>query len=172
MKKMIRIIIMVIIYVALYAWMSAYKLKSHNIVDEGATSYSVTLPNALKYVYTGCFLFGVLLAAFFAFLYIKNKAGATIGHITFAFVFATIGLIVMLICVKWRIDVDGNEFTIYYILKPAKTYTFQEVDRVEIGTKGELVIYIGDKKVRTIDALATNREMIERKFESESKITI
>lgn len=167
---MIRVIVMVITYVILYRWMNAYKQKAYSIVDEGAISYSVTLPDALKYVYTVHFVFGIFLAVFFGFLYKKNMANATIGHIIFAFAFATIGLIVMFICMRWRIDVDGEKFTIRYCLKPEKTYAFQEVDRVEIGTKGELVIYVEDKKVRTIDTLATNRINIERKFKSEGKI--
>ena len=56
---MIRVIVMVITYVILYMWMNAYKQKAHSIVDEGAISYSVTLPDALKYVYTVHFVFGI-----------------------------------------------------------------------------------------------------------------
>ena len=97
-------------------------------------------------------------------------ANATIGHVIFAFAFTTVGLIVMFICVRWKIEEEEKKFTIHYCFKSEKTYTFQEVDKVEIGAKGELVVYVGERKVRTIDALATNRINIERKFESEGKI--
>ena len=168
---MIRITVIAIIYVVLYAWMRSYKLKSHTIVGENTTTYTVTLPDILKYVYTVCFVFGILLAIVFAFLYIKNITNATVGHIIFALVFATIGLFVMFVCVRWRIDVADEEFTIHYAFKPEKSFMFQEVEKVKIGAKGELVIYVDNKKVRTIDALATNRKLIEEKFEKEGKIS-
>lgn len=167
---MIKTIIMATVYVALYVWMNAYKSKSHNNVTEGVESYSITLPKALKNVYTAIFVFGIILAVVFSYCYFNQIANATKGHIVFAVVFATIGLIVMFICVRWRIDVDGDTFTVQYVLKPKKTIRFQDVDTVEIGSKGQLVIYSDGKKVQTIDILATNRGIIEDKLSSLGKI--
>ena len=123
---MIKAIIISIVYVALFAWMKSYKSKQNNTVSEGAKSFSVTMPEALMIVYTVTFLFGLLLLIVFSVLYQKGQAGATKGHIIFAMVFASIGLLVMFICVSWRIHVEEEQFTVHYAFKPQKTYTFNE----------------------------------------------
>lgn len=65
---MIRIIIMQIIYVVLFAWMSFYRSKTNNNVSKNAKAYSVTLPKILMKVYTVCFVFGIFLAIVFSYL--------------------------------------------------------------------------------------------------------
>lgn len=164
---MIKAIIISIVYVALFIWMKSYKSKQNNTVSEGAKSFSVTMPDALMIVYTAMFLFGVLLLIVFSITYQKGQAGTTKGHIIFAMVFASIGLLVMFICVRWRIHVEEEQFTVHYAFKPQKTYAFKGVNKVVVGKKGEMAIYVDDKKVVTIDSLATNAAIIKKRFKSE-----
>lgn len=159
-----------ILYFIFRAWLGSIKPEPNDTAEEGAARYSVTLPPALKHAYTGAFVFGSCLAILFSYLYANHQAGATIGHVVFASVFAAIGLIVMLICMRWRIDVDGDKFTVHYCFGSKKTFEFQDVDRVEVGAKDELVIYVGGKPVGTIDRLATNRKAMERSLESRGKL--
>ena len=73
----------------------------------------------------------------------------------------------MFICVRWRIYVEEEQFTIHYAFKPQKTYAFKGVNKVVVGKKGEMAIYVDDKKVVTIDSLATNAAIIKERFKSE-----
>ena len=86
------------------------------------TQYVVTLPSALKYAYMAMFLLGTALFFILLAFMVSGNESVTMGHLYFALVFATIGLLVMLWVSRWSVVVTGASMEIQGLLHKKPNY--------------------------------------------------
>lgn len=152
-------------------WTSESQKNTVSGKIQSDAQFIVTLPSALKYVYMAMFLLGI--ASFFIFLAFKvsGNESVTMGHLYFALVFATIGLLVMLWASRWSIVVTGTSMEIYGLLHKKAELSMQDVGKVEIGKKDAMIL--SDKagrKLVTVDVLAENYERLARSLKENGKM--
>jgi len=79
------------------------------------------------------------------------------GHLYFALVFATIGLLAMLWVSRWSIVVTGASMEIHGLLHKKAELSMQDIGKVEIGKKDAMILYDkSGRKLITADGLAEN----------------
>jgi uncharacterized membrane protein YbhN (UPF0104 family) len=110
----------------------------------------------LKHVYFALFVTGVILFCVFLFFYLKGNPSITNGNFVLALVICAIGLIVMAFAARWHIVVDNDKFKVYRLFGKTKTFSFAEIDRAVEGSKGQIEVYSGGRKVVTVDLLSEN----------------
>ena len=133
--------------------------------------YIVTLPSALKYVYMAMFLLGIALFFIFLAFKVSGNESVTMGHLYFALVFATIGLLVMLWASRWSIVVTGASMEIYGLLHKKAELSMQDVGKVEIGKKDAMILYdTAGRKLITVDGLAENYDCLAKSLEENGKM--
>ena len=95
--------------------------------------YVVTLPSALKYVYMAMFLLGIALFFIFLAFTVSGNESVTMGHLYFALVFATIGLLVMLWVSRWSVVVTGASMEIHGLLHKKPMWGDRIFEKCGIG---------------------------------------
>ncbi len=136
--------------------------KENVAKDANATEYIVKLPSLLRNVYLTMFLFGMFLFVFFLLLKAKGNPTVTDGHLWFSLGFATIGVLVMVYAVRWRIDVSGNVLSIHRLMRKTVTASFAELGEVRVGKQEDLTLYQNGKKLVTVNRLSDNYELFRR----------
>ena len=152
-------------------WTSESQKNTVSGKIQSDAQFIVTLPSALKYVYMAMFLLGI--ASFFIFLAFKvsGNESVTMGHLYFALVFATIGLLVMLWASRWSIVVTGASMEIYGLLHKKAELSMQDVGKVEIGKKDAMILYdTAGRKLITVDGLAENYDCLAKSLEENGKM--
>lgn len=142
---------------------SLYKEEKDVEVDDTA-NYVLHVPNALKYTYMGFFYLGLPMFCLFLYQRVKGVPSVTDGHVWMSLGLMAIGIISRVLCNSWKIIVKGNEIEIHRIFRMKKVLSFSDIDKVEIGKKGQMILFSHGKKVVTIDALIVNYEYLEKSF--------
>ena len=129
--------------------------------------YVLKIPSALKYVYLTMFGLGIFLFCVFLFFYLTGNPTATIGHLNFAIIFATIGFAVAIWAERWMIVVDGKQMEIHRLFHRPKKIMIPEIGKVMIGKKQQLTLYHKNgKKLITVDALSDNYDKLLQTLKS------
>lgn len=133
--------------------------------------YIVTLPSALKYVYMAMFLLGIALFFIFLAFKVSGNESVTMGHLYFALVFATIGLLVMLWASKWSIIVTGSSMEIHGLIHKKAELSMQDIGKVEIGKKDAMILYDkSGRKLITVDGLAESYDCLAKSLKENGKV--
>lgn len=133
--------------------------------------YIVTLPSALKYVYMAMFLLGIALFFIFLAFKVSGNESVTMGHLYFALIFATIGLLVMLWASRWSIIVTRSNMEIHGLLHKKAELSMQDISKVEIGKKDAMILYDkAGRKLVTVDVLAENYDHLARSLKDNGKM--
>lgn len=133
--------------------------------------YIVTLPSALKYVYMAMFLLGIALFFIFLAFKVSGNESVTMGHLYFALVFATIGLLVMLWASKWSIIVTGSSMEIHGLIHKKAELSMQDIGKVEIGKKDAMILYDkSGRKLITVDGLAESYDCLAKNLKENGKM--
>lgn len=134
------------------------------------TNYVVRIPAMLKYVYFALFAMGMLLFFIFLFFRIRGNESITTGNFVTALVICAVGLIVMTFAAKWHIVVREDRLTIYHLFGKTETVRFADLDRAVEGSKGQIEIYKGGKKIITVDLLCDNYDLLCDSLSSYGKL--
>lgn len=162
-KMIIYMITMSIIYVIISNLNNKKQILLNNENEQDI--YIVKAPSALKGVSFVIFCVGWI--AFFVFLIfkLKNSSTVTYGHFIFASVFASIGLAGMILSTTWRIEVNRTDMIIHRLCRFKIEIQMSEVERIEVGKKGEMMLYVDGKKITTIDPFSENYDVLKRNLE-------
>ena len=119
-------------------------------------NYIVKPPTALKSVYMLLCFTGLFLFSFFLFLYLIGNKSATIGHLRLFLIVALIGLGVTSFASKSRLCVTGDMIELHRLFRRRRTITLAEIERIEIGKKEQICVYVRGQKFCTVDLLSEN----------------
>jgi len=107
---------------------------------------------------------GIIGAAFFSaiimlFLFIENEGA--LGIVLSFLPFILLSVFVLVYALKWRIEVDSDSIASYHpFRKPQlRSYNFDEITKAKYGIGG-LYIYVGNKRIITIDGFARNQRKL------------
>ena len=138
--------------------------------EDLGTSYVVKPPSALKFVYLALFLTGLFLFFFFFFLRMIGNPSATVGHLRAFLVIAGIGLAVMIFAANSRLCVSKDSMELHRLMMPPRTVLFSEIEKVEVGKKGQLTVYVGSSRFCTVDLLSDNYDRFFETLEQKGLI--
>ncbi|MCI9080579.1 MAG: hypothetical protein HFH68_17015 [Lachnospiraceae bacterium] len=155
LKHLIYALGMIAIFIIIKKNDRAIKLSSGT-----ADNYTVITPPILKKVYMLIFAVGMILYGVFLILYIKKISGVTKGHLRFALVFAAIGIIVVFLACKWKVEVFADKMKITPLLGKTVTLEICGLEKAKIGSKGEVTIYYNGKKMTKVDPLSVNYDKL------------
>lgn len=79
------------------------------------------------------------------------------GMVQFCLVYGGLGLLGYALCHYWRLEVDGDVYTLHRFLRPARQGRFSEITRVREDRWHQLVCYSGRRKVVTVNLMNENR---------------
>ena len=133
-------------------------------------NYVVRMPSALKFVYLVLFLMGMLLFFIFLISKLKGSPSITAGHFWMSLVISGIGLFVMILCSRWMITVEQNQMNIHRLFHKPETVKMEDLDRVEVGSKLQLILFLDGRKLVTVDALCDNYSLLEEDLRELGKI--
>lgn len=130
--------------------------KGERSPEDSMCHYVVRLPSMLKRVYLALFAMGVILFFVFLFFWLKGNPSITNGNFVLALVICAIGLAVMAYASRWHIVVDNDRFKVYRLFGKTEMFSFAEIDRAVGGSKGQIEVYSGGRKVVTVGLLSEN----------------
>lgn len=113
--------------------------------------YVVQLSKSMKMIYSLIFWAGVILTLFFGIIKLKWGGGVTAGHMWFALILMLIGIIIIAVVSKWKVQVDGDQITKNSFGHAKKEIRITEIDEIEEGTEGEITLYVHGKKFITVE---------------------
>lgn len=157
--RMIRFLIYAITMGILSLIINYMDQRGTRLLSSDKTHYVVRIPAMLKYVYFALFMMGVILFFVFLFFKLKGNPSITKGNFVTALVICAIGLIVMMIAAKWHIVVDNDRFIVYRLFGKTETVLFNDLDNAIEGSKGQIEVYRGGKKIVTVDLLCDNYDL-------------
>lgn len=138
---------------------------------ETDSNYVVRAPGALKYSALALAVLGIIMFFIFIFFYLKNNPTITRGHLRMALIVTTVGFLIVLWAVKWRISVVDSKMEIHRIFHSSQTIDFSEISKVEIGKKEEIILYgTDDNKLITIDGLSDNYDRFMKSLKLYGKV--
>lgn len=164
MEELIRFVVYAITMCVIYM-VIGFLYNRKNITGNAGQSemcYVVKMPGALKYVYLGLFLLGVCMFCIFTFQKIKKNPTVTDGHLWMSLGVMAIGLLVVVWASKWKVAVNGDQMEIQRLFRKDVILQVEEIERVEIGKKNQMILYKDGKKLITIDHLTDNYEYLEK----------
>lgn len=157
---MIKFFVMMIAMVAIESIISYLKERDNTSSDmtQNDINYIVCMPTALTHVCLIGFGFGMFLFCFSGFLYLKQNPTVTMGHLYLGLTFSAICLLTIIGASRWKIYVNGKDLAIMKIFHRNPIHlSVDEISRVEIGKKQEIILYdLSGKKVVTVDRLTEN----------------
>lgn len=124
-------------------------------IDTNTTCYVMTVPRIIKQAFEAMFIMGILLFCGFLFLYLKKIGGVTKGHLNFAIVFTLIGVLAFGAASRWKIVVQEDCLAVFNIFS-RQTIHVSDISKVYVIKDKRLEIYVSDRKVKSIDSMATN----------------
>lgn len=136
--------------------------KSHTKTSKVTVqeTYTVQPPHAFYTMCNMVFFFGLILFAFFLIPFIQHNPTVSIGHIIFAIVFSGIGLTAEVLCKGCHIEVSFKDIVICRPFHAKMRINKDDISKIERGNDGQMIIFEGDKKVATVDALAENYDIL------------
>lgn len=145
--------------VALYAVNSMYQRtrKDAEAVKEGETveRYTVRIPMLGGVSLANAGMAAVILATNVMVRLTGGQMGD--GMVQFCLIYGGLGLLGYALCHYWRLEVDGDSFTLHRFLRPARQGRFSEITRVREDRWHQLVCYSGQRKVVTVNLMNENR---------------
>ncbi len=156
MSKWIRNFIFFILMLILSLWIQKTNRKEVSGIKGDMTSYVMETPKLMKQAFGALIVIGAILFCGFFFLYLKRLGNVTIGHLNFAIVIVLIGTVSFIFSSNWKVVVQEEKMTLYSIFNHKKVIYISDINKVCVGKKGELEIYVSNIKIKTIDSLATN----------------
>lgn len=167
-KFLIYAIAMNVIYFAINSLYNRKNILSGS--DQNGSCYIVKMPKALKYVYTAFFCLGLFMfCVFFTFKILENPT-VTKGHLWMCLGIMAIGLLGVFWASRWKIAVNGDQMEIQRLLRKNIIIQIDEIERVKIGKKNQMVLYRNGKMLITIDYLSDNFELLEQSLKRHGKI--
>lgn len=124
--------------------------------------YTVKVPEILIGMFKMWIGLGIVLFITFSAFKLKNNPTVTTGHIIFALVIIGIGVVGAVLPAKWKIEVNGSEMIIHRLFRSKIKVHMSEIERMEIGKKGEMRLYLHGKKITTVDPMCSGRVALER----------
>lgn len=121
-------------------------------------NFTVTPPAILKKIFGILMIIGLIFSIVTSCLAYYKISNTSIGHVIFGLVLFTIGLVVVLYAIRWKIKINGNKISIQYFLKPAKIFSVDTIDKIVMGKKMQIMIVADNKTLVTVDFLANNYE--------------
>ncbi len=134
------------------------------------TQYIVCAPAVLRNVYLIMFLLGIIMFVVFFIFKLKGNPTVTTGHLIFSLVTASIGLMVMVMAIHWKIIINGDEMVIHKLFQSNIVTTVSELDKAKIGEKDKIILYQDGKVIATIDSLSDNYDRLVRTLELQNKL--
>lgn len=171
-NKGVKFIVYAIAMCLLYVLLGYLNNRDNTVKNSGQDEihYVVKIPGTLKYIYASMFFLGIIM--FFTFFIFKLKGNPTVttGHFRVALIFAGIGLGVMIWSTKWRLVVNGDELEIHRFLHKSEIFSISEIEKAEIGTKDQVILYKNGKKIVTVDGLSDNYDRFKETLQKYGKI--
>ena len=134
--------------------------------------YTVKVPEILIGMFQFWIGLGIVMFITFSIFKLKNNPTVTDGHIHIAIFAISVGVIGTILSKRWRIEVNGSEMVIHRLFRPKIKVHMSEIERAEIGKKGEMRLYAHGKKITTVDLLCIGRAALRRDLEKYGKVTI
>ena len=131
-------------------------MKQRNEVSVQNNNYIMEVPKIAKQVFGLMVIFGGILFCIFLLFYLMKRGNVTIEHLYIAIACMIIGIAAVVCANRWKIVVDVDEIKFYNIFSKNKTIQFADIQKVYIGYKNELELYVDGKKIKTIDYQVTN----------------
>ncbi len=116
--------------------------------------YELKLPSVLKNMCIAYLVFGII---FSSTMMIASRSTDTVtrGHFYIGFTLIAIGIIGLVLCRNWKMTVTPNTIAHTNIFGITKEYSKDDIEKVSIGSKKELIIRFSKGKV-TVDRAVTN----------------
>lgn len=114
-------------------------------------SFDVTIPESATQIIAVCAICTLCLLGIFRIIQVLELGNVTNGNL---YVCATIILIFVLMLVQfktWKLSVRDDEICVNGAYRRKKCFKFEEINKVVIGKKHELKIYVDNRKITTID---------------------
>lgn len=165
--KIIKYIVYTVVMSIVYIIINNMNNKKQ-LVETGSEEqkmYIVKAPSILKGMFGAWFCMGLIMFCVFLVLKLKNNPTATMGHLVFAMVICSIGVVGMILSTTWRIEVSGDKMLIHRLFRSQIEVQMSEIERIEIGKKDEMRLYANGKKITTIDPFSINYGALKRDLE-------
>lgn len=107
-------------------------------------------------------IFEVLLACIalfftiFAVMYIFDFGGVTKGFLYFFTIMAGLYILIILQFKTWKLTVREDQVSVNGVYRRKANFTFEQIDKIVVGKKYELKVYMSGKKITTIDRLCVH----------------
>ncbi|WP_455717315.1 DUF6560 family protein [Anaerosporobacter sp.] len=131
------------------------KKKKKNMTFN-SKEFDVAISNEGIRIFEIVLAFFVILFIVFAIMYIFKIGRVTKGNL---YVFAVLSGIVLLFILQfktWKLSVKENKVSVNGIYRRKVTFTFEQIDKIVVGKKNELKVYVSGKKITTIDWLCVH----------------
>lgn len=171
-SKGIRFIVYAITLCVLYAILGYLDNRDNTIKSPGQNDlhYIVKMPGALKYIYLSMFILGIIMFFTFFISKLRGNPTATDGHIRLSLVISSIGLLVMIWAAKWKIIANEDQLEIHRLFHKDEILLYSEIERVETGSKEQIILYKNNKKIVTVDALSDNYDCFRKTLQQYGKV--
>lgn len=130
--------------------------------------YMIQIPKKIKIIYSLVFFMGIFLTLIFFFVKIKWDGGVTVGHFRFAIAMTFIGIVIMIAASKWKIEVEGEQLTVFSLGRKKREIWIHEIERAE--EEDGIILYKQGKKILSVDALSENYDRLKHTLEQYGKI--
>ena len=161
--KIVRLIVYGITLCILYGILNYLNNRGTvKLRGEREAHYIVKIPDVLKYISLFLFALGIIMFITFLISKLRGNPTATNGHLWLSLVVAAIGILIMILVAQWKVIVNGNQMEIYRLFHRKEAVRITEIDKVEIGKKGQMILYRDGKKLVTIDGLADNYDTLRK----------
>ena len=167
---MIKAIISGITMLIVDGYMASLYSKRKKITPQNQNSmqYAVQIPKEATKVFLVMMYFGVLLFVFFGFFLIIGNETASVGHLIFASIISLIGAVIALWTKSWIIIVNGNQLEYQSIFHKKEVFTFEQIEKVEIDSKGAVGIYFNGKRI-IVSILCENQDYLIQSLKEHGK---
>lgn len=169
MRKFIGCIISLCVISLVMNYFYGRENNSHDPGQNGM-NYIVQLPKGMKVIYSLLFIAGILLTIFFLVVKTKWGGGVTDGHIWFALILAGIGIIVMAAGGRWKVSVKKDQMTVVSLGRTTRRFQISDIEKVEEGEDGEIMIYKNGKKIVTVERVSENYDRFKNTMRQYGKL--
>lgn len=124
--------------------------------------FDVIIPDEATRIFEVLIAGVMLMFGIFAVMFVLDFGGVTKGFLYVFGIFAVIILLIILQAKTWKLTVRENKLSVNGIYRKKADFTFGQIDKIVVGKKSELKVYVSGKKVTTIDPMCVHyKEFIE-----------
>lgn len=168
---LIRCVVFVVTLFIIELVVGKMNARNNAVVDgESDSCYIVRIPATVQYVGYAMVGFGII--AFFTFLFIRlrGEEAITAGLFNFAFIFAAIGLVYVLIASSWEIKLNQDQMEVHRLLHRPRQLFISEIERVTVAQNNQLTLYYKGKKLARVSYLCDNYDRLKATLEKNGKL--